>query len=496
MTVFLIVAGAMAAVAAVLIVRPLLAGGGDAPDANRDAADAQLYRDQLKELERDVARGVITPGEAQGARAEISRRLIRSARAAKEAEGALGRAPRQATGMLAGIALLAAPAIGAGIYLAVGSPGQPDRPLAERLAERPVRPSQAEAEERFRAEAGPVVPAGGEDYAAMVAQLEEVLARRPDDAEGLRLLGTALMRQERYGEAWPVLERLIALVGAEAGADLHAAKAESMVLAAGGYVSPEAELAIRRALETDPSNAMARYYAGLTLAQEGREAEAAVLWQGLVDTAPPDAPWRDFVAGMLAELRRSLAGGVPGPSPEEVAAAEGMTPEARQAMIEGMVASLDARLAAENGTAEEWFRLISSYARLGRMEEAGKAYDRAIEAIGSDADRQALRMAVRSVGLGPDGAVVPGPSQSDIEAAAAMTPEERRQMVEGMVARLEERIVSAGGEPEDWVRLISAYVTLGRPEEARRIYDLSQERLEGSTAGFVREQALVMGVAE
>ena len=64
-----------------------------------------------------------------------------------------------------------------------------------------------------------------------------------------------------------------------------------------------------------------------------------------------------------------------------------------------------------------------------------------------------------------------GPSQSDMDAAAQLSPEQRTAMIEGMVARLDERLTRQGGSAEEWVRLIASYATLGRQDEARRAYD-------------------------
>ena len=73
MTEFLIVAGAGTVLVAIVLVWPLLGGGRRA--RGRDSADAAIYRDQLAELDRDITRGTINADEAEGARAEIARRL-------------------------------------------------------------------------------------------------------------------------------------------------------------------------------------------------------------------------------------------------------------------------------------------------------------------------------------------------------------------------------------------------------------------------------------
>ena len=64
-----------------------------------------------------------------------------------------------------------------------------------------------------------------------------------------------------------------------------------------------------------------------------------------------------------------------------------------------------------------------------------------------------------------------GPSAADIEAAEDLSPAERMQMIQGMVAGLGERLASEGGPPEDWAQLISALGVLGRMDDARAIFD-------------------------
>ncbi|MEO1472293.1 MAG: hypothetical protein AAFV86_24975, partial [Pseudomonadota bacterium] len=99
--------------------------------------------------------------------------------------------------------------------------------------------------------------------------------------------------------------------------------------------------------------------------------------------------------------------------------------------------------------------------------------------------------------LPPAGEGMPGDVDPDAAAAvAAMTPEERMAFMLGRVEALETRLLAESGPVEDWARLVRAYAVLGRMEDARRIYDASQDVLEGAEAGFVREQALVDGVIE
>jgi len=61
----------------------------------------------------------------------------------------------------------------------------------------------------------------------------------------------------------------------------------------------------------------------------------------------------------------------------------------------------------------------------------------------------------------------PGPSQDDVAAAQAMTPQERGKMIQGMVSNLSTRLRSQGGTAEEWMRLVKAYSVLKQPDDAR-----------------------------
>lgn len=68
----------------------------------------------------------------------------------------------------------------------------------------------------------------------------------------------------------------------------------------------------------------------------------------------------------------------------------------------------------------------------------------------------------------------PGPTREDIEAAADLPEDERAEMVEGMVARLMNRLATEGGAPDDWARLIAALGVMGDTERAQAIWEEAQ----------------------
>src|ERR1700760_1258657 len=92
---------------------------GRAGHAQRDGSETVVYRDQLTEIDRDAAAGLINPPEAAAARVEIGRRLLGAADSEREiAPGSNIRLRRVA----AVIALVGLPLVAVGLYFPLGSP--------------------------------------------------------------------------------------------------------------------------------------------------------------------------------------------------------------------------------------------------------------------------------------------------------------------------------------------------------------------------------------
>lgn len=379
-----------------------LAGSGIAPARSTAAADIGVYRDQLAEVARDAERGTISAAEAERSRIEISRRILEADRAVQsEAVGNAG-GPRAAV-----IGLMAAAFAGAfWLYWEIGAPGYPDLPIADRLARaeafRADRPSQAEAE---AAAPQRETPAPAPDYAELMERLRSTVAARPDDLTGQQLLARNEAVLGNFAAAAAAQARVVTLLGDAAKATDHAELADLFVLAAGGYVSPEAEAAAGEALARDPKNGIARFYVGLMWAQTGRPDLAFRFWQPLLEEGPADAPWIPPIRDQIG-LVAAAAGvdytppALAGPGAGDVAAAAQMSAGDRAAMIRGMVDQLSQRLAAEGGTAEEWARLITS---LGVLGETGRAKAIYAEAQGNFAGRDGplamLRQAAEQAGV-------------------------------------------------------------------------------------------------
>lgn len=386
--VFWIAAFLIAAAVVLPLVMALRAARGRA--LSGAASDIGVYRDQLSEVDRDLARGVLTDAEAEAVRTEVSRRLLEADRRAKE-EGA------ESAGQIWPAAILVVASVVAGglwLYSSLGAPGYPDLPMAERLAALDEaaanRMSQVEAEAQA-APNMPTIPQGDARFLELMDRLRATLQERPDDLQGLTLLAENEARLGNFIAAREAHQRILSIKGDEATEIDLLMGIDIMVFGAGGYVSPEAEALIRQLLAMAPENPAGRYYAGLVMAQNGRPDRAFPIWRRLLEGSPPEAPWVPVIRAEIAGI--AAAAGVdyqppplPGPSAADMAAADAMSEEDRQEMIRGMVEGLAARLASEGGPPEEWARLITALGVLGETERAGAIVAEARDVFGGSAE--------------------------------------------------------------------------------------------------------------
>jgi cytochrome c-type biogenesis protein CcmH len=83
-------------------------------------------------------------------------------------------------------------------------------------------------------------------------------------------------------------------------------------------------------------------------------------------------------------------------------------------------------------------------------------------------------------------AAPPAPNASQVAAAAQMAPAERNQMIEGMVARLAQRMAENGSDVDGWLRLIKAYSVLGEREKALSAAAKARNALAGNNENLRR----------
>jgi cytochrome c-type biogenesis protein CcmH len=339
-------------------------------------SDRLVYQDQLLEIERDRAAGLIGPAEAESARIEISRRLL----AAADAENS-SPVPKPAARLTArhrAVAVLAAvllPAIGLGFYLMLGAPEVPSQSAFARID----------------------TPLGAQSITSLVAQVEAHLASNPNDGAGWEVVAPVYMRLGRFNDAVEAWRKTIALKGDNATRE--AALGEALVASANGTVTDEALTAFQHAVAADPHEPKANYFLGLADEQAGKRDAAAAKWRALLDSAPKDAPWAGFVREALARVTAEPASG-------GAAAAGGAAAGAGDAqsseMVRGMVQRLADRLHTSGGNVDEWLRLVQAYIVLGDRDKAKGAVADAKRAL-SDHPDEIKRIDDLVKGLGLNG---------------------------------------------------------------------------------------------
>ena len=378
---FWIIVASVTALVALLLLAPLLRK--TAPAENARSHDVEVYRDQLKEVERDERETLISPEEAEYARAEIGRRLISSAEKADK-EPPQEKPRRHLLAQAFVIVLL--PVIGIGLYLQTGDPGLPAQPLQARLEH------------------------SGNDIGILIAKTENHLMQHPDDGTGWDLLAPIYLRNMRPDDAADAYRKAIRFVGPSAAR--FGGLGEALVASNNGLVTSEAKDSFQKALKLDGNDARSEFYLALALGQEGRVPEALAAFKALAASSAPDAPWQPIVAREIAALEKGPTAtaapnpDAPGnPSAADVAAAQTMNSGDRQQMILSMVQGLDAKLKENPHNFEGWMRLVRSYAMLKDAPKAADALKRSLAEFPAESNegQQLLAMA-KELGIPAEGA--------------------------------------------------------------------------------------------
>ena len=355
----------MTAAAVFAVLWPL----GRGARTERQGSESVVYKDQLSEVARDAAAGLIQPAEADAARVEISRRLLAASDAETSEMSSANVSFRRAVAVFA---LIAMPLIAAGFYTRLGSPSIGDFPIAERSA----------------------APVANASLDRLVGQVETHLEKNPADGRGWDVLAPVLFKIGRYDDAVRAWRNSITYNGETATrrADLG----EAMAAAAGGVVTNEAKAELERAVALDSNEVKARYLVGLAAEQDGRKTDAANIWRDMLASAPNDAPWRPLIQAALVRV------GVDAPklSDDTVAAAKDMSESDRNVMIRGMVDRLATRLKDNGDDIEGWLRLVRAYIVLGERDKAQAVLIEARAATKDAARLQMLNDGIKDLGLG------------------------------------------------------------------------------------------------
>jgi len=290
-TVFWSIAALLAAVALAFVLPALLGRRRATGAATPDAANVAIHRDQLKELDADLAAGTLSPEQRDEARREIEQRLLDDVRTGD------GTRATPASGRRTAIAVAAAVPIAALLlYFAVGNPAA----LAPGAA---TRDGHAITREQIE---------------GMVDRLAERMKENPDDVKGWTMLGRSYAVLDRHTDAAAAYAN--AVKRSEPDAQLLADYADALAMAQGRNLKGEPERLIAQALKVDPRNVKALLLAGTVAFQDKKFKDAIAFWERILKVVPPDSDIADSVRDSIADARK-FAGTAKAPPPAKPGAA-------------------------------------------------------------------------------------------------------------------------------------------------------------------------------
>jgi cytochrome c-type biogenesis protein CcmH len=448
---FVVVCVVLVALVLAAVSRPLLSGAGGLPA--RGQYDRAVYRDQLREVDRDVARGVLNADEADAARLEIQRRLLSVGEVGESV--AAPRSPR-----LAIVTALCFVVAAGGLYWRLGAPLFPDAPFSERPpveAEQPANDSTDQASDVKRA----------------ATNLEQKLAADPSNVGAWILYARATSMLGEWQKAADAYQHAIDL--GQKGGDVLAGYGEMRVMAADGIVPPAAREAFTKALAADPGSGVARYYLALADAQAGEERKAVDAWIELASGLPEDSSMRREIARRVADASKSggfeappmpkgLAA-APGPTPDQMDAAGNMPADQRAQMIAGMVEKLAAKLKEQPNDLEGWLRLARAYTVQGDGAKAVDAYDHAAALKPGDPEIKLHTAAALLTGL-KRGDTVPPRAVTLLAEVATVAPDAPEVLwYQGVLAVHQGRFPEAR---DKWTQLAASLTPGGEDEKMVR----------------------------
>lgn len=260
------------------------------------------------------------------------------------------------------------------------------------------------------------------DPEGVIRGLQDRVGANPNDAEGWQMLGWAYFESGRHADAVRAYRHATKLV--PGNATFWSSLGEAAVMASEHDPMPrEAADAFDKAITLDAKDPRARYF--LAVRKDlAKDHEGAIRdWLALLADTPPGAPWEaDLrrtieqvgkingidVAGRLAAVQPTAphppmggmsvaAAAIPGPSREQMQAAAELPKGQQDAMVEGMVSGLEAKLKANPANADGWIMLMRSRMTLGETGKAAAAYQAARAANPAQAGR--IRDEARLLGV-------------------------------------------------------------------------------------------------
>jgi len=335
MTSFWVMALLMIALVLAFLLPPLLRDrAGTGSPVSRAASNLAVFRDQLAELEADLAAGTIDQAQCEAARADLQRGLLEDV----GAPSAGAQAPVKRSWAAVVAVAVTVPLLSVLLYLGIGNLNGLE-PAIQQVS------AQGAPHELTR-----------EQIEGMLIRLAQRMESNPGDGEGWVMLARSYGALGRFGEAAAAYAKAEALFPQDA--QLLADYADALAMAQGQRLQGKPEALVQRALKADGNNVKALALAGTVDFERGDYAKAIEYWQRMLPLLPADSEMGNSVRSSIQEAQGKL-GGAPkaaatvaqdkpaGPAKSSVAAGASGKPGSLSGTVK-LAPALAARVTAED----------------------------------------------------------------------------------------------------------------------------------------------------
>lgn len=299
MTVFWIIAAGLILIALAFAALPLLRNQS-LESVDQDELNVSLIKQQLTELDADLANGSLDQAQYDAARRDLERELLQDVRSDEKRSAA----PRSGLWALAVVAA-GIPLGAVGFYQTLGN-----EEIIGRLAtfKQMTAGSPRTAARPSQTSAG--APEHNKDLPAMnqlVEKLHEKLMQNPANIEGWLLLGRSYVSMGRIEDGLNAYQS--AYQQAPNDPDVLVSYAQGLARAKGNDFSGEPANLIRTAYQADPKHPTAIWMMGLLHFNQGEYQTTIDYWQQLAAMLPPDSNQGKELARYIAQAKERLAPG-------------------------------------------------------------------------------------------------------------------------------------------------------------------------------------------
>lgn len=275
MTLFWIICAGLLLVAILFVAIPLWRGTSKNNAVERDAANLEILRDQITEMDNDLKNGLLTPELHEQGKRELQVRLLEEVGDAQASEVSNKPHPLKIAAVVLAVLI---PLASVGLYTKLGNP------------------------EAFQPPHGALPMAHSQDD---LKALEEKVAQNPNDPEALVVLARSYVELGRYADGSRMYESLVKIIPDEP--ILWADYADAMGMTHGSLRGVPTKL-LEHALELNPNHEKSLALYGSAAMERGDYPTAVRNWEKLLKLLPAeDVENTKAIGEALNQARQMLA---------------------------------------------------------------------------------------------------------------------------------------------------------------------------------------------